>query len=227
MCYNAKSKQHINFFCSYSMRRLKLSFLMFALLSTSAWSVSDILGGKYRFRCYLACVDQTSTQNDYVEQRDHCRELAQLKVEMALKEAGIPANDKSRKSMLVNLFSQCMASNGWTVPDGKDPNSKALAAAPGAAPATAAIVPVSAASVAVANTPAAKAALQQEQQQQLVRAAECGFARSNARVSSISAARAKACDLECEEGLRVAPSAPRPASCPGEAPPKYASGNVD
>ncbi|NBO18427.1 MAG: hypothetical protein EBV03_04220, partial [Proteobacteria bacterium] len=167
----------------------------------------------------------TSTQNDYVEQRDHCRELAQLKVDMAMKEAAIEGGDKPRKAMLVSLFSQCMAANGWTVPDGKDP-SKATTVA--AAPAAAAMpVAVSAAAVAAPGSAAADKATKREEKSQLVRASECAFARSNAATSSIAAARAKACDLQCEQALELAPSAPRPASCPPEAVPKYASGNVD
>lgn len=209
---------------------LNLAFLSSCLLLTSAWSVSDIVGGKYRFRCYFACVDQTSTQNDYVEQRDHCRELAQLKADMAMKEAAIEGGDKSRKAMLVSLFSQCMASNGWTVPDGKDPSKAANAAGGAPAQAVAAAAPaaaVSAAAVAAPGSAAAEKAAKREANAQLVRASECAFARSNAATSSVSAARAKACDLQCEEALQLAPSAPRPASCPPEAPPKYASGNVD
>ena len=60
------------------MSWVRVTFLITALLVTSG----------YRFRCYLACVDQTSTQNDYVEQRDYCREYAQLKVNMAMHDAG-------------------------------------------------------------------------------------------------------------------------------------------
>ena len=37
----------------------------------------------YKFRCYWACIDQTAIQDDYVEQRDRCREYAQLKLDMA------------------------------------------------------------------------------------------------------------------------------------------------
>lgn len=209
-----------------SLPLCRMAFVLAAWVLTSAWSVEDITGGKYRFRCYFACVDQTSTQNDYVEQRDHCRELAQLKVDTALKESGLQGDDKSRKSMLVSLFSQCMAANGWTVPDGKDPNKKSdpTVVAAAAAPA---VVPVSGAANAAPGTAAAAASAKQDEKAQLVRAAECGFARSNASVSSISAARAKACDLECAEALAVAPSAPRPASCPAEHSPKYAKGNVN
>ncbi len=201
----------------------KIIFLLATLTLTSAWSVSDLVGGKYRFRCYMACVDQTSTQNDYVEMRDHCRELAQLKVDMAVKEAGLSNDDKSRKSMLVSLFSQCMATNGWTVPDGKDPSKSTASIVPSPAnpisnTAAAAIAPPSA---------AAAAATKREERTTLTRNTECAFARGNAAVSSISATRAKACDLECDEALKVSPGGPRPAACAPDAPPKYSKGSVD
>ncbi|MBY0407575.1 MAG: hypothetical protein K2Q01_07775 [Rickettsiales bacterium] len=205
------------------MSRLALALCLLALSACSG-SPSDIVGGKYRFRCWAACVDQTSTQNDYVEMRDHCRELAQLKVDMSMKEGGIYGDDKSRKSTLVSLFSQCMSSNGWTVPDGKDPSKAGTAVAGGGGPQT---VSQTAALAAAPASAAVAAATKREEQALLTRTSECGFARANAGVSSISATRAKACDLECEKALAVAPSGPRPASCPALTPPKYSKGGVD
>ncbi len=205
------------------MKLTKIIFLLATLTLTSAWSVSDIVGGKYRFRCWAACVDQTAVQNDYVEMRDHCRELAQLKVDMAIKEAGLSGGDTARKSMLVSLFSQCMSTNGWTVPDGKDP-SKANASGGGGGPQI--ISPTAAAAIATPSA-AAAAATKRESQAVMTRASECAFARSNAGVSSISATRAKACDLECAQGLQLAPDAPRPASCGPDSAPKYSKGSVD
>src|SRR6476619_5636952 len=87
---------------------LRIAFLVTALAVTSG----------YRFRCYWFCIDQTGIQNDYVEQRDRCREYAELKLDMAMR--GGPQDEKTRKSKLVSLFSECMGNNGWTVPDGKD-----------------------------------------------------------------------------------------------------------
>lgn len=207
-----------------SQKPAQLLFLLATLLSTSAWSVSDLTGGKYRWRCWMACVDQTSTQNDYVEMRDHCRELAQLKVDMAMKEQGAASTDSARKTMLVGLFSQCMGSNGWTVPDGKDATKNAAAAGGGGGPQ---VVSQTAAAALAAPSAAAAAAAKRENQALMNRTAECAFARSNASVSSIAATRAKACDLECAQGLQVAPDAPRPASCPPDTAPKYARGSVD
>lgn len=201
----------------------KIVFLLATFTLTSAFSVSDILGGKFRWRCYAACVDQTSTQNDYVEMRDHCRELAQLKVDMSMKEAGIAGEDRSRKAMLVSLFSQCMSTNGWVVPDGKDPNKSGTAVAGGAA----APVSQTAAIAAAAPSAAVAAATRRQDNAVMTRASECAFARNSASVSSIAATRAKACDYECTEALRMSPSAPRPASCPPLVVPKYSKGSVD
>ena len=207
------------------MKFSKIIFLLATLSITSAWTVSDITGGKYRFRCWFACIDQTSTQNDYVEMRDHCRELAQLKVDMAAKEAGLTGGDTSRKTMLVSLFSQCMATNGWTVPDGKDPTKSAVVATNG--PAGPTVVSQTAAAAIAAPSAAAAAATRRESQAVMTRTSECAFARSSASVSSIAATRAKACDLECAQALQLAPDAPRPAACAPDTAPKYSHGNVD
>jgi len=172
---------------------LRISLLVAALLVSSG----------YRWRCYLACVDQTGTQNDYVEQRDYCREYAQLKAPMAMREEGAD-DDRSRKATLVSLFSQCMGKNGWTVPDGKGETGKTAAAAAAAAP--------------VAVKP---------DKTSVTRTAECAFARSSASVSSIAKLRAQACDLECAEALRVSPSAPRPPACATDVPLKFATGNEE
>lgn len=197
-------------------------FLLATLAVTSGFGLKDVLGeGKYRFRCYFACVDQTGIQNDYVEQRDHCRELAQLKVDMALKEANNGTDDRARKAMLVSIFSTCMGTNGWAVPDGKGEGSKALAAGPPPQAIT------SQAGVGAPISVAAVSATKAEEKSALQRSSECAFARQSASVSSIAAARAQACDLECAQALKMAPSAPRPSSCPPDLPPKYSKGGVD
>lgn len=164
----------------------RVSLLLVALLATSG----------YRWRCYLACTDQTSTQNDYIEVRDYCREFAQLKVPMFLKESG-DEDGKSRKSALVSLFSQCMCKNGWNVPDGKSGEGcKKGDVATGVA----------------------------MRYEDIYRAAECSFARSSADTSVIAKTRAEACDYECAEALRTAPGAPRPPSCPADMPDKLSKG---
>ncbi len=187
---------------------LRLLFLITALVATSG----------YRFRCYFACTDQTSTQNDYVEQRDKCREYAQLKVDMSMREAGGNIDDRNRKSSLVSLFSQCMGNNGWTVPDGKGDGSKKVEAPPPAAAAPAAL-----SSQAVAPPPVA--VTKAEEKSLMTRNSECAFARHSASVSSLAATRAQACDLECEHALRAAPGAPRPASCPPDLSSRLSIGN--
>jgi hypothetical protein len=167
----------------------------------------------YRFRCYWACMDQTAIQNDYVEQRDRCREYAQLKLDMAMRSVEGPVTEDKRKTQLVALFSECMANNGWTVPSGKDEADKAAgAAAPLAAGAAAGAVaanPQSLGGQAPAPPP-------QQQKAFLSRNSECAFARHSASVSAIAKARAEACDLECDERLKAAPEGPRPAACPSE-----------
>lgn len=180
------------------MHWLRLTFLITALVMTSG----------YRFRCYFACVDQTGIQNDYVEQRDRCREYAQLKVHMAMRESG-QYDNASRKAHLVSLFSSCMGNNGWIVPDGKGEGPGKSAAD---APPPAAIT--SQAAVAAPPSATAVAATRKEDKAHMMRASECAFARHSADVSSIAATRAHACDLECEHALRLAPGAPRPAACP-------------
>ena len=174
------------------MRRLQIIFLITALALTSG----------YRWRCYVACTDQTSTQNDYVEQRDNCREYAQLKVDMAMRENG-SLDDRSRKTQLVSLFSQCMGNNGWIVPDGKGEGGPKKVESAAVAP-----------NAASAPLVAAPAVSKSEEKATVTRASECAFARYSASFSSNAATRAAACDVECENALKAAPGAPRPASCP-------------
>lgn len=179
----------------------------------------------YRFRCYWACIDQTSVQNDYVEQRDRCREYAQLKLDMAMRNADGSATDATRKQQLVSLFSECMANNGWTVPSGKDDKEKA---AGGAVPAA---VAGAAAGAAVTNpqalggqAPAPPPPAPKENKAFLSRHSECAFARHSASASAIAAARAAACDAECNDRLKAAPEGPRPAACPTETSPFLSKG---
>jgi hypothetical protein len=191
------------------MLRLKILFLVTTLVFVSG----------YRWRCYIACTDQTSTQNDYTEQRDKCREYAQLKVDMSMRETG-NHDEKSRKSNLVSLFSQCMGNNGWIVPDGRGEGVKKVDAG---APPPAAVTPQAA--TAAPPAAAAAAANKTEERAHLMRASECAFARYHASVSGNAAARAQACDLECEHALRAAPGAPHPASCPPDHAPHLARSN--
>ena len=181
---------------------------------------AELLTSGYRWRCYIFCKDQTSVQDEYTEQRDHCRQYAQLKSEMS----SSSGEDRDRKAQLISMFSDCMSRRGWTVPDGKDGKdgkaaNKDAAAGPAAAGAGAA------ASGAPAQDAATQAQAQQEQKAFLARASECNFARQNATVSSNAAARAKACDLECEQRLTAAPDAPRPAACPAEVSSRLSRGN--
>ncbi len=75
-----------------------------------------VLSSGYRWRCYAACDEQTSIQNDYVEQRDECREEAQNNLDAAMAKTANPNSEKARKAKLVVLFSDCMGKFGWDVP---------------------------------------------------------------------------------------------------------------
>ena len=170
----------------------------------------------FRFHCFILCNDETDVQNDYIEQRDKCRDYAQLKVDTGL-HGGVEGEDKSRKAQLISLFSECMGKNGWTVPSGKDEGPTGASAAPvspttpmGQATATTAAAAVTAQAIPT-QSPAEAAA---EQKAFLKRAGECAFARQAASASANAAARAKGCDEECSQRLRAAPESPRPAACP-------------
>ena len=187
----------------------KLAFLVFVMVASSG----------YRFRCYWLCTDQTAIQNDYVEERDRCRGYAEAKVDLSLKEIGKTGDEKARNGQLVALFSQCMANHGWTVPDGKD--GKGLSGG-----ATAAVDPKAAAGIAAGAGPIAASATDARQQDKafLMRQAECDFARADAPYNKISAARAEACDMECNQRLKNAPDAPRPGACPSSFKPTLGKG---
>jgi hypothetical protein len=185
------------------MARLRPFFIVSLLVAAS------LVTSGYRFRCYMFCNDQSTIQAEYVEQRDHCRQFAQLKAETS---TPLGMDDKKAKSQLITLFSDCMSRNGWAVPDGKD--KAAIATGTGgnpaaAGPAAAGVGASAAGAPQQSPTPVNEA----ENQSQIARASECNFARQNASVSSNAAARAKACDLECEHQLKAAPDAPRPPAC--------------
>lgn len=144
----------------------------------------------YRFRCYIFCTDQTGIQNDYIEQRDQCRKYAELKLDMAMRSVQGPADNKTTKSQLVNLFNECMANNGWNIVQDTKPATPPPPATP------------------------EELEARYNEKAALSRSSECMFARYAAANSSIAAARAKACDLECTQRLKSAPDAPRPAACP-------------
>ncbi|MDE3016220.1 MAG: hypothetical protein KGI29_04780 [Pseudomonadota bacterium] len=191
---------------------IRAIFLLVVFISTSGFG----------FRCYWLCTDQTSVQDDYVEQRDRCREYAQLKYgAMTGDEDGGAADGQSRNATLVRLFSECMAEHGWTVPSGEGGHAQTVQEAP-VAPTT----PLSSATTrlhersqftaaAVAAPPPANVS----DGAVLARTAECDFAREAASVSHIAAERAEACDLECAQALKANPNGRRPAACPSDSTP--------
>lgn len=181
------------------MVRTRLIFLALVMLATSG----------YRFRCWWACTDQTAIQNDYVEMRDHCRSYAQLKLDMTMREKGL-SGGKNSKEQLINLFSECMEKKGWDIPSGRAKEAEEKKAAQEAEMSQ--------------YTKEERVEREQKQKWALTRRSECSFARHAAANSSIQAARAKACDLECSQRLKQSPESPRPAACPAEPDPNYATG---
>jgi hypothetical protein len=205
------------------MSWIKASFLIFVFAMSSG----------YRFRCWMFCMDQTSTQHEYIEQRDRCREYAELKQDMQIRGTiKGPVTNRDRKTALVSLFNECMANNGYNITNPTPPPPMATGAQPAVAPMALAAgqanastgnsakapvaVPVSAAIAGSAGAQPARplVAERSESKSALSRSAECNFARHAAKHSSISATRAKACDLECAQRLKIAPDGPRPAACP-------------
>lgn len=162
-------------------------------------------------------MDQTSTQHNYIEQRDRCRSYAELKQDMQLRgTVKGPVTNRDRKTALVSLFNECMANNGYNIANPPPPppvaTNTAVAALVTAPPMTQA--------VAAPVTPKPMVVERNESKASLSRSAECNFARHAAKNSSISATRAEACDLECAQRLKSAPDAPRPAACPSDVDPR-------
>jgi hypothetical protein len=196
------------------MSRFRLVLLLSVALMTSG----------YKFRCWWMCQDQTAIQNDYVEQRDRCRQYAQLKLDMASRAAGDRNNAQARNSRLISLFSDCMGQNGWNTTDLK----AAPPVSPLATPGMPAKPPENATAALAGQAPAAPppaATTAQDERAAITRKAECAFARQSASVSSLAATRARACDLECAERVKLAPDAPRPAACPSGPIPGMESGS--
>jgi len=204
---------------------LQVVLLLAAMQATSA----------FKFRCYWFCTEQTGIQTDYVANRDECRKYAQLRIETDTSSPDL-IEEKDRKSKLVSLFSSCMSDKGWTVPDGKSgqqaanpipvptPGAAAGMPAPQAAPLPVAAPVTAATPVAAAANPAiiteedAKRINEQRKEKTyLARTSECAFARHAAEYSSVSATRAKACDIECANRLKADPKGTRPAACPADA----------
>jgi hypothetical protein len=196
-----RSKNHYYGLMSW----IKAGFLIFVLTMSSG----------YRFRCWMFCMDQTSTQHEYIEQRDRCRSYAELKQDMQIRgTVKGPVTNRDRKTALVSLFNECMAENGYNIANPGPPPPvatntavAALAPAPSPQPQAMTAAPVAAKPMIVERNDG-KAALS--------RTAECNFARHASKHSSISATRAKACDLECTQRLKASPNGPRPAACPSD-----------
>lgn len=61
-----------------------------------------------------ACGGHTDVQQEYVEKRDACREIATLKLETYFAEDAASDN-RERNAILLSLFSDCMYQGGWNV----------------------------------------------------------------------------------------------------------------
>lgn len=167
----------------------------------------------YKTRCWFFCTEQTAIQNDYTDDRDRCREYSQLRIDTDTSNPEL-LEASARKAKLVSLFSSCMGDKGWTVPDGK---GSAGAAVPVTTKPPAPPAPAPAPAPAPKPAPdAAALAAAQRNKAFLSRATECAFARHSAGLSTVATARARACDIECEERMKAAPDAPRPAACPAD-----------
>ncbi len=179
----------------------RISFLILSMQLLSA----------YNIRCWFFCTEQTAIQDEYTDARDFCRSYSQLRFET---ETATSSDDKGRTAKMIALFSECMSEKGWSVPDGKP------AGGPGSPPAAAAAAPAPAAKseTELSAKMAAEEAKREKRRQQafLLRSSECAFARHGAQYSSVSAARATACDIECAEKRKLSPQSPRPAACPAE-----------
>lgn len=197
--------------CSVPMRKI-----MHPSWRTGVCLLFWLLACGFRWPCYIFCSDQTSIQEDYVEKRDRCRELAELKADMASQAA--PGDDKTRKTRLVSLFSECMHGNGWAVPNPADTAAKTAQTSPPPAAAQQPRADVFPSPMPL-YTPAGPGsepgdAAKAPDQRYATRAAECAFARQGRYRSRVAASRAEACDLECAQQRRMAPDTPTPAACP-------------
>ncbi len=61
-----------------------------------------------------ACTDTTEIQRGYVDLRDKCREMSELKLDFYIKSQK-DLNAKDKNAELTTLFSDCMFSQGWIV----------------------------------------------------------------------------------------------------------------
>lgn len=158
----------------------------------------------------MFCSDLTSVQQDYNAMRDKCRKYAQIKVESDISTG--PSEER-----LIGAFSECMGKNGWDVPSGLEGAAAKPVAMPGFPPVGTAPVAPQEAAPQQQTAPAQTTPVNTTPQIQ--RTSECAFARHSASVSSNARARAKACDVECAQRLKLDPDGPRPAACPAETDP--------
>lgn len=149
-----------------------------------------------------ACFEPTSTQRQYADFRDQCREYAELKTSSGLIQSR--SGEEQKKNLLLS-FRDCMQRNGWSV---TAPNQEGQTAR------TDAVDGSPEGEVTVMTTAAPIQPVQGSRQENFTRrAAECAYARQAKEHSSNARAIAKACDIECENTRKLAPDMPTPAAC--------------
>ena len=149
-------------------------------------------------QCPFLCTDSAKSQMEYISAHDQCKQVAELKAGLQSSGSG-GAADKATKTKVSSLFSECMSTNGWSVPVPSSTPAAAVAAAgaPAKTEPAQALPPIS----------------QKAQDMRLQRAAECAFMRQGAATSAIAKKRAEACDIECAQMARMAPDAPKSPAC--------------
>lgn len=65
--------------------------------------------------CIWFCTDQTKIQSKYIDKRDRCQELAELKLPLYIKPTDTTVDDKTRNAQLLAIFSECMHREDWSV----------------------------------------------------------------------------------------------------------------
>ncbi len=151
--------------------------------------------------CVAFCTNTTRIQRQYEDHRDECRELAELKMTNMQEDVAGSSVDKTNKTRLVGMFSDCMNNKAWAVPSPDDKKKAEAAAQQQQQPQQPALEAI---------RPVPPQIIDEARQ----RSADCAFARQAADSSMIAKKRAQACDIECEQARRHAPEAPPSPACP-------------
>lgn len=143
--------------------------------------------------------ETTSTQRDYADKRDVCREYSELRVATLSQ----PGAGKGQRRLLKE-FGRCMQREGWGV-SGPRTGPIVDSVPPGGT------VPGQPNPTPLPPQPKPNKARKTAYQQ---RSAECAYARHAADHSARAAAMAKQCAAQCKEKLARGAGKRRPAACP-------------